>query len=410
MSMAGMLNKEDSMVSGHLQEKNGYFHMVLNLKDSNGKRIKKWIATGLPVKRNKTKAEKMLLEARCSYEDCPVMETPEKNGLLFSNYLLDWLAGVKPNLEASTYAAYSVVINKICKYFSERQILLKDLEAKDIQGFYTYALNECNVSGNTVIHYHANIRKSLQYAVKMGLIPLNPALNVERPKKQKYVGKFYDVDEINGLLDVVKGTRIECPILFASFYGLRRSEIIGLKWDAIDFKNHTITIRHTVLEASIDGKYKLIAKDRAKTKSSLRSLPLVADFESYLMDMKKRQTGYKRLCGGSYNYDYDGYIHVDEMGNLIRPGYISEHFSILLVKNDLKKIRFHDLRHSCASLLLANGVSLKEIQEWLGHSTFSTTADIYAHLDKSTKTVTASAMMQSGIKIGRNATRESLDI
>jgi integrase len=394
------------MVSGHLQEKNGYFHMVLNLKDDSGKRMKKWITTGLPIKGNKKKAEQMLIETRQSYEANQSVNIPEKAeavDLLFSDYLREWLRGIRPNIEVSTYSAYFGSIKKISGYFDDKRTTLKDLTAKDIQGFYTHSLSEWKVSSNTVIHYHANIRKALQSAVKMNLITANPALNVERPKKQKYTGSFYDVEMINELLGAVKGTYIEFAVMFAAFYGLRRSEIVGLKWDAIDFKSQTITIKHTVLETTVDGKYQIIAKDRAKTKSSMRSLPLVAGFEEYLLNLKEKQKAYKRLCGNCYNYDYDGYIYVDEMGNLTKPGFVTQNFSIILENNKLRKIRFHDLRHSCASLLLANGVSLKEIQEWLGHSTFATTADIYAHLDKSTKTVTASAMLQSGIKIGNES-------
>ena len=394
------------MVSGHLQEKNGLYHMVLNLKDENGKRVTKWFATGLPIKGNKKKAEEMLLETRQSH-DAP--KSLEKSELLFTVYMRQWLEGMKPNIEVSTYTAYDNAVDRICVYFSDKNILLKDLESKDIQDFYTYSLTERKVSANTVIHYHANIRKALQYAVKMKLIPTNPALNVDRPRKHKYTGCFYDVESINQLLEVVKGTRIELAVMLASFYGLRRSEAVGLKWDAIDFKNKTITISHTVLETTVDGKLQMIAKDRAKTKSSMRSLPLVEDFEKYLLDLRERQKEYKRVCGNCYNYDYDGYVYVDEMGNLIRPGFITQNFQIVLKAHNLKVIRYHDLRHSCASLLLANGVSLKEIQDWLGHSTFATTADIYAHLDKSTKVSTVNAMLSSGIKVNGSRNNEPVE-
>jgi integrase len=96
---------------------------------------------------------------------------------------------------------------------------------------------------------------------------------------------------------------------------------------------------------------------------------------------KEKQEMYRKLFKRSYCRDYLDYICLDQAGKLMRPNYVTEHFSWLLEKNGLKKIRFHDLRHSCASLLLANGISMKQIQIWLGHSTFSTTADIYSHLD-----------------------------
>ena len=384
------------MVAGHLQEKHEHFYIVLNYSGFSGKRVTKWIATGLPVKGNKRKAEKLLLETRQSFEpDKPA----DQDTLLFSDYMREWLKSVKPNVEATTYASYTYQVKQIGAYFDSKRIALKDLTAKDIQDFYTFLLNERGVTANTVIHSHANIRKALQYAVRMKMITTNPALDVDRPKIQKFIGSFYDVENLNELFAVVKGHKIELAVKLAAFYGLRRSEVVGLKWDAIDFHNKKITIRHTVSQVSVDGKYSIVAKDRAKTKSSLRSLPLVAEFEEFLLALKTRQEEFKRLCGRCYNYEYDGYIYVDEMGNLIRPNFITQNFEIALNNNGLKKIRFHDLRHSCASLLLANGVSLKEIQEWLGHSDFSTTANIYAHLDKSTKTNSANAILASGLKL-----------
>ena len=143
---------------------------------------------------------------------------------------------------------------------------------------------------------------------------------------------------------------------------------------------------------NIDGKQTDLEQDSAKTKSSLRTLPLVGQFREYFSDVKASQEVNKRVCGNCYNYKYDGYIFVDELGDRIKPGYLTTEFPEFLVKHGLKRMRFHDLRHSCASLLLANGVPLKQIQEWLGHSDFSTTANIYAHLDYSSKISSAQAM------------------
>jgi integrase len=383
------------MVSGHLQEKNGYYHIVLNYVDSDSKRRTKWISTGLKLKGNKRKAEQMLMEARLNFK---IPTSSVDGSISFTDYMKEWLKSIKPNVELTTYISYEAQLKKICAYFGD-EIKLQDISAQNIQNFYTYAISECGVSANTVGHYHANINKALQHAVRMKVIPENPAKNVEKPRIQKFVSTFYTVDEINALLAAAKGLSVELAIILASFYGLRRSEVAGLKWDAIDFNNKTITIKHTVVSVSLDGKYVLVAKDRAKTKSSLRSLPLVASFEKYLLRLREQQNENRRLCGECYNSDYSGYIYVDKMGNLINPRTISANFRALLRRNNLKKIRYHELRHSCASVLLANGVTMKEIQDWLGHSNFSTTANTYAHLDKSAKINSANAMLRSGINI-----------
>ena len=136
-----------------------------------------------------------------------------------------------------------------------------------------------------------------------------------------------------------------------------------------------------------------IAQDTTKTKSSMRTLPLVPAFKEKLLKLKEQQEEYRRVCGRCYNKKYLEYICVDEMGTLISPHYLTASFPKLLEKNNLRHIRFHDLRHSCASLLLANGVPMKQIQEWLGHSDFSTTANVYAHLDYNSKLSSADAMV-----------------
>ena len=103
----------------------------------------------------------------------------------------------------------------------------------------------------------------------------------------------------------------------------------------------------------------------------------------------------------SYHKRYAGYVYINAMGDLIKPHYVMEQFPKLLDANGLRRIRFHDLRHSCASLMLANGVPMKQIQDWLGHSDFSTTANIYVHLDYSSKLTSADAML-NGLGFAQN--------
>lgn len=377
------------MVAGHLQEKKGFFYMVLSYPDVSGKRKTRWIPTGLPVKGNKKKAEKMLMETRRGFEpECK----PLQDDMLFSDFMLQWLEVVKPTIAITTYSSYSnMVKGVIVPYFKGQGITLSQLRPTDIQAFYMEQLKR--VKPNSVIHYHANIHKALKYAVKIDLLDSNPADKVERPKKNPFVGSFYDSDEMANLFDAAKGTRLEIPIFLGAFYGLRRSEVLGLKWDAIDFHNNTITIRHTVTSCNLDGKHVQIAQDTTKTKSSRRTLPLVPVFREKLLEVKDYQKECRRLCGKCYNKQYLDYVCVDEMGGLISPHYLTSAFPKLLEKNGLRHIRFHDLRHSCASLLLANGVPMKQIQEWLGHSDFSTTANVYAHLDYNSKLSSAEAMV-----------------
>ena len=391
------------MVAGHLQEKKGLYYMVLSYRDKTGKRVQKWLPTGLSVKGNKKHAEDMLITARKEFE------APDVNiraDMLFSTYLRQWLEIARSSVKPTTYASYTNMVTcTVAPYFKQRHITLTGLQAVDIQTFYTCQLRR--VSANTVIHYHAIIHKALKYAMKTDLIPSNPADKVERPKKERFKASFYDADEINQLFQAAKGTRLELPVMLAAFYGLRRSEVIGLKWDAIDFTNKTIAIRHTVTDCNINGKYVEIASDTTKTSSSMRTLPLVPDFQAMLLTLREKQAENRAVCGRSYCKEYLEYVCVDEMGNRIKLGYISSAFPALLKRNGLRAIRFHDLRHSCASLLLKNGVPMKQIQEWLGHSDFSTTANIYAHLDYQSKLLSAEAIVRGlGMKLENDTAQE----
>lgn len=254
-------------------------------------------------------------------------------------------------------------------------------------------MNVRKVSANTVKHHHANIHKALSYAYKTDLIQTNPADKVELPTIDKFVGHFYNAAQLEEMFKIFKGDPVEFGVIAASFYGLRRREVLGLRWDAIDFEEKTITICHTVNETRIDGKYTLVLADTTKTKSSYRTLPLVAPFEAILKRMKAEQDENRKLCGNCYCQDYLGYIYVNELGELIKPGYLSSHVPAVLKEHNMPPIRFHDLRHSCASLLFSQGVSLKEIQAWLGHSTIGTTANIYTHLDENNKLSSANAIL-----------------
>ena len=376
------------MIAGHLQEKKGLYYMVLSYKDKSGKRISKWLPTGLPVKGNKKRAEDMLMAARAEFGGG---KAAIDRDMPFSSYLVQWMEIARSTLKPNTAAGYaSMIQNPIAPYFQQRGITLGGLQAVDIQMFYTSQLKR--VSANTVIHYHAIIHRALKYAVKTDLIDVNPADKVERPRKDRFTASFYDGNEVNRLFQAARGTPLELPVMLAAFYGLRRSEVVGLKWDAIDFENKTIAIRHTVTACAEKGRRIEVAADTTKTASSRRTLPLVPAFQTKLAALKEQQEKNRILCGRSYCTDYLGYVLVDAMGNRLKLSYISTAFPALLKRNGLRPIRFHDLRHSCASLLLKNGVPMKQIQEWLGHSDFSTTANIYAHLDAGSKLTSAQAM------------------
>ena len=427
-------------VTGTLREKKGLYYAVINYYNEQEERKQKWFPTKLTVKGNKKKAEAILKQVLKEFE-VPISKTDMLNAclnqkiqikhtddkaivnvkkviptevieemnlddfpkdevqfLLFSDYLKKYVPLTrkrKKQIEETTYSAYVGNINNpIGPYFSEKGITLGELTSKDIQDFYDVQLER--VTANTVIYYHAIIRLALCYARKMGYIKENPIEEVDKPEKNSFVGKFYNSDELSEVIKLTKNTKLELPVIFGGFYGLRRSEVVGLRWTAIDFDNNVFYVNHTVTTPNIDGKKTIVAKDRAKTKSSLRALPLDEGLKERLLEIKDQQEQYQKKFKKSYNRKWLNYVMVDELGDLILPDYITPAWKRLLEKNNLRIIRFHDLRHTCASLLLNKGkhegITLKDIQEWLGHSDFSTTANTYSHLDATSKVSSLSAL------------------
>jgi integrase len=168
---------------------------------------------------------------------------------------------------------------------------------------------------------------------------------VDRPRKNSFQPVFLSADEMQKMFEALRGTKLELPVLVAAFYGLRRGEVVGLKWDAIDFEQGTISVKRTVTSTIIDGKYQEFEQQSAKTKSSLRTLPLIGSFREYFMQVKEAQELNKKVCGNCYNYDYDGYVFVNELGERMRPNYLTEYFPKFIQKHGMPKMRFHDLRH-----------------------------------------------------------------
>ena len=209
----------------------------------------------------------------------------------------------------------------------------------------------------TVLTYYVDgIRKmKWDYAVQTDLIPNNPAIKVGRPQQEQFIADYYNEDELNNLFKVVKDTPLELIVYLTAFYGLRRSEVLGIRWSAIDFENKTITINHKVVTVTDENensktKTKIITKRKTKNKSSYRTLPLFKEIEELLLYTRKMQEYYMSIFKDSYNKKYKDYVCLDELGNLRKPDYVSHKFKQILRNNNLREIRFHDLRHSCRNI------------------------------------------------------------
>lgn len=373
------------MNKGSLQVNHGTYYVVVNYKDEFGKPKQKWISTGLRERGNKTKANAKMKEILRNFNLAnEVTKFKKEEDILFTDFLNSYLDIKKEQIEPVTINMYNKLSEVIIKYFKNMKLKLKDLKPFHIEGFYK-SQYERGLSSNSVVKYHILIRECLQYAFVNDLVVSNVADKVKRPKVNKFKASFYSIEEIEKLFEVIKEHECRLPIMLTAMYGFRRSEVIGLKWEAIDFNKKLISVQHKVIETKIDGKIELYKSDKLKNETSNRILPLLPQAENLLLEKKRQIENNKTMLGKQYDNQYLDYVCVDNMGRLIRPGRLTHSFCKILKQNNLKHIRFHDLRHSCASIMLANGVPMKQIQEWLGHADFGTTANIYSHLNYSSK-------------------------
>ena len=387
-----------------VQSKKGRLYAVMQVKkDGTTKPV--WRALGLPEGANKTKVNKAFREVVARYEQ-EFWEEQERGGrppadIPVYDYLVSYLKRVEPELQKNTIVSYRSMTNgKIRRYFQRRpQLTVGNLKPQDIQDFYQ-SLFADGVVANTVIHYHALLRRAFQQAFKEERIDANPFDRVGRPKKNKFHGENYTQEELLTLLHLARGDVIYPAILLAGAMGLRRSEALGVRWSRIDWEKRTVLLDTKIVEYRENGKKKVEPVEEMKNKSSRRTLPLPDPVVEMLQVQKEHREVYRKMFQGSYNTQYLDYVCVNQLGELLRPSYVTDHFRELLEKYGLRHIRFHDLRHTFASLLINQDVPLINVSNFLGHSDLSTTANIYAHLDKASKQ--ASAAVISDILQGEN--------
>lgn len=368
-------------MTGCLQIKNGMYYIVLSVYE-NGKRKRPWIPTGLPAKGNKRRAEQMLREKLCEYER---QSGCVPTDVLLSDYVRHWLTLAQRRVDEVTYQGYETLAKgHILPYFDASALLLREVSTAVLQAYIDEkALHgrkdgKGGLSANS-LRLHKNIlHQTLEEAVKAGLLPANPCRYIDLPKAERYQSSYYTAEQVRQLFDAIRDEPI-CPLVkITALYGLRRSEVLGLKWDSIDFEAGTVTIRHTVAKVT-----KVVEKDKTKNASSFRSFPLLPEARAIFLSARQDEQSNRRLFGAEYQGN--DYIFKWPDGHPFSPDYVTDKFAALLRRHGLPHIRFHELRHSCASLLLNAGFSLKDVQEWMGHSDIKMTANIYGHLDVARK-------------------------
>ncbi|MBQ3178329.1 MAG: site-specific integrase [Clostridia bacterium] len=369
-------------MTGSIQEKNGKLYAVVSYRGSDGTPKRKWVSTGLAVRGNKKKAESMLQDIIEAHLE---LEETESEAVLFVDYLKEWLMKKKLKVQLSTWEGYEIYVNRhIIPYFEPLGLTIDQVTPKHIQDYYESRLT-CQRPDHKAgglkpvsVKKHAPVLNQVfEAALIEELINRNPVTMVPLPKQEKKepTGKFMTAEEANRLLEAFRGHELQPLIYITLYYGLRRSEVLGLKWDAIDFEENTLRIQFTVVKQKT-----IIEKPATKSMTSRRVYPLLPEVKELLLRLqdKKKQD---RIDFGSA-YKESDYIFVWADGTPYRPDYVTRAFGKVLEKKGLPHIRFHDIRHSTASILYDKGWDLKDIQEWLGHADIGTTGNIYTHISK----------------------------
>lgn len=373
------------MATGTLTIKRGRYWGVISTYVGEGpkkERRQKWVDLEVPAKGSKKLAKQKLNDILLSIDDEQKTKT-----ITLLDVVTSYIYESKERVAPTTYSNYCYILDAHIKpYFSKLpEQDLSRLGVKDINNYYNF-LRKKGLSESSVAKQHQILAAAFNQAMREKRISCNLMEGVKHPTEEYYEVNFYDIDQLNVLLAAAKDSPIYTEILLAAFLGLRRGEVLGLKWDCIDFHNRTVRIHINVTPARDDsGKETVFIREKMKTKKSVRNLVLPESLCEYLQNLKKKQEERKRELGSLYNTEYDGFVCVDYFGKLHTPGYVTKSFKKVIRENNLPDIRFHDLRHSCATMLLSLGFSMKAVQEQLGHTQFNTTANTYAHVYDKTK-------------------------
>ncbi len=344
-----------------IQKKGNKYYVVVRENDK-----QKWIAGYKSL----TKTKKLKAKIESSIDDD--INIVKKSSITVKQFLDNWLnTYCINNLKLTTYTGYKQHIEK---YINPRigDIKIIDLRSLQIQNMYYDLLKNGRINGNkplnskTVIQTHRILHKALKNAVMLQIINYNPSDSVELPKKKKYKYEILQQSEIKEFISSFEDTEIYLAILMGLALGLRRGEILALQWKDIDFNNSTVYINKSLVYSNREIKI-----DTTKTEESNRIVLIPNDL---LIILKNEKSNRKASS--------DDYIILNLKNERFNPGSFARRYTELRDRKGLKKVRFHDLRHTNATLMYKSGIKTKVMQERLGHSNISTTLDIYTHLFK----------------------------
>lgn len=359
-------------MKGSIVQRGDSYSIVIDVgRDAFGKRKQRWFS-GF---KSKKEAEKALPKLLVKLEDGELIDT---NNMTIEKFFSEWLEGKikKDNLSPTTIDGYkNIIFNHIIPTIGK--LKLQEVKPYNIQKYFDLKSN--SLSARTLNNHKRVLTTGFIHALDMDLIEKNPMNRVKPPREKKEETKILNVDECNLLLEKVQNNlTLKMPVTLALLLGLRRGEVLGLSWDSVDLDNKTIKIVQNL--EYVKGKYYFKEPKTLKSKRTL-SIPdslvdILRKHYTWQCEMKLRS---KNTWGSKENL----VCTRKKDGTVITPHTLSTMFNYFLRTNKLPQIRFHDLRHTNASLMLAAGVSSKVAGDRLGHSKVSITLDLYSHVMES---------------------------
>lgn len=390
--------RKENEVGGCLIKRKGRYYVTVYYYEDD-QRVTETKSTGIAVNEHKKReAERiknqMIAQKQAALEKSEQIRIDAETKHLVASCLEKWVDYQSLRVENTTSDGYHYKSKSTIKYFGKRNLMIEDLKPRDILAYYEWELaygrqnvyknGITSLSRKTVCDKAVLFKRFLSDAVLEGIIPVNPADNVSVPRvKESKIEKvtFMDLEQSKCFLRFVKAEPQFNVLYYVGnigfYYGLRRSEMLGLKWDAINFNTNEIEIKHTVVRTHHQPEH----RDTVKSKASHRYLPLLEDVKTCLMELRENQ---KRLG----IYDDNGYIFLWDDGREYNPDYITKLFikAVKACPSDIpREITLHGLRHSCCAILFEKGWDIAEVQQWIGHSDIATTANIYNHVSKKWK-------------------------
>ena len=374
-------------VTGSLQQRGGIYRMMARMSDPDSLMRQKSKSTGIKVdgknqketRQNRQQAEIMLAKWLNELGTEQAVESEK----LFIFCLEEWLERKKRRVRVDTFEAYQGYYERHIKpYFEPKKLKLSEVTPRIIQRYIDQKEKEGQAPGSIVKHL-VILNGVFKEALAFQETSYNPCANVTVTRSEEpYHGTAYELADAKKLLQAIEGDAIEPAVYLSLYLGLRRSEVVGLRWKDVDFEKNVVHVRNTVVRVKTISEL-----EKTKSRASKRDLYLPNGLKTYLLAWKEKVNTNRKLFGEAYTDC--GHVCQWPDGKSYTPDYVSMRFRKVLVQNGLPPIRFHDLRHTAGSLLVNQGQSIKQVQEFLGHEKASTTLDIYTHLSFESKIDTA---------------------